>query len=94
MDNGGSLLSQQKLAEVEGDRQRLETLAAKRRDLQLAIEECSTKEACWLSTTTTSSSFFRFKGGVARDLLQEQLKEVEEELLKLCEKMNKIMEES
>mmetsp|Transcript_10302 Transcript_10302/g.17293 ORF Transcript_10302/g.17293 Transcript_10302/m.17293 type:complete len:99 (+) Transcript_10302:32-328(+) len=89
-----SLSSQRERAEIESNRQRLELLASKRNDLKVAIAETTKGNGgcCWVGSTSTNSSFFQFSSTATNEMLQVQLQQVEDEILKLCKQMNETIE--
>lgn len=84
-----AIAQQRAIAEIQHDRDRLEVLAAKRRDLKVALEEVSENaDGAWVASA--NASFFRFGKDSSKQWIQGQLGDIEDELKELCIKLNGI----
>jgi hypothetical protein len=81
-----AIAQQRAIAEIQHDRDRLEVLAANRRDLKIALEEISRNvDGAWVASS--NASFFRFGNDSSKLWIQRQLDDIEDELKELCVKL-------
>lgn len=80
-----SVSEQRQLASLESDQQQMETLAARREELQQALEEQASHEQGWMATA--SASFFLVNREPVSALLQNELEQVEKELRIVCDRI-------
>jgi hypothetical protein len=81
-----AIAQQRAIAEIQHDRDRLEVLAANRRDLKIALEEISRNvDEAWVASS--NASFFRFGNDSSKLWIQRQLDDIEDELKELCVKL-------
>ena len=87
-----SVSEQKRVASLEADQLWMETLAAKRAELQQALQEHSTQSDCWMATTK-SSFFLVSRKEPLMTLLQKELQQVDDEIRRVCDRIMMATEE-
>lgn len=88
-----SLSQQRQAASLEEDQRLVETLAARRAELQqaLQLQQQGSDKECWMATN--KASFFLVPKEPVAMLLQKELEQVEQNLQTLCDNILKATQE-
>jgi hypothetical protein len=87
-----SLSQQRQAASLEEDQRLVETLAARRAELQQALQQQQGNEECWMATN--KASFFLVPKEPVAILLQKELEQVEQNLRVLCDNILKATQQA